>query len=184
MFSTKAVCLALFYVLFSIAPARATEYFDLGLHGRVHASDIIVLARVVDRAMARVNIERVLKGEAPKQITLVTYLDGFAAPAQRKPLMAAARELLFLTKKGDAYAPSGSVRPHGREPGCRIPRREGWYQEVVVTTRRNKNNDQSDRDPPGHRGYRPRRATALSIPFGAEGLCVLGRSDLTCALLL
>lgn len=35
----------------------------------------------------------------------MAYIDGFAGPAQRKPLIADARELLFLTKKGDAYAP-------------------------------------------------------------------------------
>lgn len=35
----------------------------------------------------------------------MNYVDGFAAPAQRKALVAEARELLFLTRKGDAYAP-------------------------------------------------------------------------------
>lgn len=105
MFRTKAVSLALLYVLLVVAPATATEYFDLGLHGRVQVSDVVVLARVVDPALAFVNVERVLKGEAPKQITLVAYVDGFAIPPQRKLLVAGARELLFLTKKGDAYAP-------------------------------------------------------------------------------
>ena len=80
----------------------------------MQASDIVVLARVADPALARVNVERVLKGEAPKQITLVAYGDGFAAPAQRRPLIADAVELLFLTKKGDAYAPvQAQYRPHG-----------------------------------------------------------------------
>ena len=51
------------------------------------------------------SVERVLKGDAPKQLTLVAYVDGFAVPAQRKLLIANARELMFLTKKGDAYAP-------------------------------------------------------------------------------
>ena len=69
------------------------------------ASDIVVLGRVVDPALALVSVERVSKGEAPKQITLIAYVDGFAVPAQRKPLMANARELLFLRKKDDAYAP-------------------------------------------------------------------------------
>ena len=86
-------------------PARATDYSDLGLHGRVETSDVVVLARVVDPALALVSVERVLKGEAPGQITLVDYVDGFAVPAQRKPLIANARELLFLRKQGDAYAP-------------------------------------------------------------------------------
>jgi hypothetical protein len=52
-----------------------------------------------------VSVERVFKGEAPKQISLIAYVDGFAVPAQRKPLIANARELLFLRKKDDAYAP-------------------------------------------------------------------------------
>ena len=78
---------------------------DLGLHGRVQVSDIVVLARVVDPAPAVVSVERVLKGKAPTQITLVAYVDGFAVAAQRKPPIANARELLFLRKKDDAYAP-------------------------------------------------------------------------------
>jgi HEAT repeats len=105
MLRTNAVSLALLCVLLVVAPATATEYFDLGMHGRVQVSDIVVLARVVDPVLALMNVERVLKGEAPKQIRLVAYVDGFAVPAQRKPLIAGARELLFLTKKGDAYAP-------------------------------------------------------------------------------
>ena len=52
-------------------PATATEYFDIGLHQRVQMSDLVVLARVVDPALALVSVERVLKGSAPKQITLV-----------------------------------------------------------------------------------------------------------------
>jgi hypothetical protein len=47
------------------APAGATPYFDLGLHGRVQVSDIVVLGRVVDPALALVSVERVFKGEAP-----------------------------------------------------------------------------------------------------------------------
>ena len=35
----------------------------------------------------------------------MSHIDGFAVPAQRKPLVRDARELLFLTKRGDAYAP-------------------------------------------------------------------------------
>ena len=66
MLRTKAVSLAWLYVLLVVVPATATEYFDLGMHGRVHVSDVVVLARVVDPALALVNVERVLKGEAPK----------------------------------------------------------------------------------------------------------------------
>lgn len=92
-------------LLSTAAPAAATQYVDIGLHGRVQASDIVVVARVVDPALALVSVERVLKGDAQKQITLVAYVDGFAVPAQRKLLVANAHELMFLTKKGDAYAP-------------------------------------------------------------------------------
>jgi hypothetical protein len=105
MLRTKSVLVALLYVLASGGTAGATPYFDVGLHGRVQLSDTIVLARVLDPARALVSVERVLKGEAPNQITLVAYIDGFAGPAQRKPLLADTRELLFLTKKGDTYAP-------------------------------------------------------------------------------
>jgi hypothetical protein len=87
------------------APAWATQYVDIGLHGRVQASDIVVVARVVDPALALVGVEQVLKGDAPKQIALVAYVGGFAAVAQRKLLVTNARELMFLTRKGDAYAP-------------------------------------------------------------------------------
>lgn len=105
MRKTKAVSLALLNLLLMVVPATATEYIDLGLHGRVQAADIVVLARVVDPASALLNVERVFKGDAPKQITLVAYVDGFAVSSQRKPLRANTRELLFLTNKGDAYAP-------------------------------------------------------------------------------
>ena len=97
--------LALLCALFSVLSARASQYVDIGLHGRVQASDTVVLVRVVDPALALVSVERVLKGEARTQITLVDYIDGFAVPAERRPLVTDARELLFLTKKGDAYAP-------------------------------------------------------------------------------
>src|SRR5262245_1873652 len=107
----RRVLLCGLFVL-SAVPTRATQYFDLGLHGRVQASDIVVVARVVDPAVALVSIERVLKGDAPKQITLIAYVDGFAMPAQRKLLVAGARELMFLVKEGDAYAPVQDQ--HGR----------------------------------------------------------------------
>jgi len=85
--------------------ANATEYARLDLHARVQASDIVVVARVVDPATALVSVEWALKGDAPKQITLVAYIDGFAVSTQQRPLVANARELMFLTKRGDAYAP-------------------------------------------------------------------------------
>ena len=92
-------------LVLAAAPAGATEYIDRGLHNRVQASDVVILARIVDPALALVSVERVLKGNAPKQITLVDYVDRFGGPVSRKPLVTNARELLFLTKKGDAYAP-------------------------------------------------------------------------------
>ena len=50
----KAVSLALLYVLVVVARSTATEYFELGMHERVQVSDIVVLARVVDRRYSRV----------------------------------------------------------------------------------------------------------------------------------
>jgi hypothetical protein len=92
MLRTRAIAFAFLYVGLIVAPAKATQYFDLGLHGRVQISDIVVLARVVDPASALVNVERLLKGEAPEQITLVTYFDGFAVPAYRKTPAMIARQ--------------------------------------------------------------------------------------------
>jgi hypothetical protein len=104
--ATKAMALAMALGLVGIgSPASANTYIDFGLHARVQASDTIVLARVVDPTSALLNVERVLKGNPPKQITLVSYVDGFAAAAGRKALVADARELIFLKKKNDAYAP-------------------------------------------------------------------------------
>ena len=51
--------------------AEATTYITLALHERVTMSDTIVLVRVVDPTRAIVSVERILKGEPPKQITLV-----------------------------------------------------------------------------------------------------------------
>lgn len=87
------------------APAEATSYVRMGLHERVQSSDTIVLARVVDPARALVNVERVLKGQPAKQVTLSSYVDKFAIPAQRKALVLNAVELLFLRKQGETYAP-------------------------------------------------------------------------------
>ncbi len=99
------IVLGLTSVLTILRPAGANLYFDIGLHGRVQTSDTIVLARVVDANRALVRVERVLKGNPPERITLVSYVDGFAGPSCRKPLVLDARELLFLKKKGGDYAP-------------------------------------------------------------------------------
>ena len=99
-------------LLFGAAPVQATFYSDLGLHGRVQISDVVVLARVVDPASALVSVVRVFKGDPPKQFRLVEYVDGYAIPGQEKRLVANGRELMFLRKKGDAYAPV--QEEHGR----------------------------------------------------------------------
>ena len=87
------------------SPAAGTEYVLLTLHARVQLSDTIVVARVDDPARALMTVEQVLKGTPSKQIGLTEYVDGFLRPADRKPLAADAKELLFLNRKGEAYAP-------------------------------------------------------------------------------
>jgi len=92
-------------LLLATATAEGTSYGRLGLHERVELSDTIVLGRVVDPARALVSVERVLKGLPAKQITLVSYVDNFAIPAQRKSLVLNALELLFLKNQSGNYAP-------------------------------------------------------------------------------
>ena len=94
-----------FTLLGSAGTAQASEIVVLALHGRVEASDTIVVGHVVDPARALVAVDRVLKGTPPKQITLIDYVDGSLIPSQQKPLARDARELLFLRKQGDGYAP-------------------------------------------------------------------------------
>jgi hypothetical protein len=101
----KPTCLAFVCLLVGILPAWATTYFDPGLHRRVLWSDTVALARVADPAAARMVVERVLKGAAPAQITLVDYVDRFSRPIDQKQLVAGARELVFLRRKGNAFAP-------------------------------------------------------------------------------
>ena len=92
-------------LLLATATAEATTYVGLGLHQRVQLSDTIVVGRVVDPTRALVAVERVLKGQPAKQITLVSYVDNFAIPEQRKPLVLNAVELLFLQEQSGSYAP-------------------------------------------------------------------------------
>ena len=94
-----------FTLLRSAAAAHASETVVLGLHARVEASDTIVVGQVVDPARALVVVQHVLKGAPPKRITLTAYVDGWLVASQQKPLVRDARELLFLRKEGDAYAP-------------------------------------------------------------------------------
>src|SRR5690348_12582468 len=99
MLRATSIVGALVWIIFVALPAEATQYINLGLHQRVQSSDTIVLARVIDPTRAVLSIERVFKGEPAKQITLVSYVDAFAAPIHRKALVLDARELLFLTKQ-------------------------------------------------------------------------------------
>ena len=92
-------------VFAGVLPVGATSYGRLDLHQQVQLSDLIVIARVVDSARALLSVERVFKGEAPKQIVLVAYIDRLSALKDQRPLIDNARELLFLKKQGDAYAP-------------------------------------------------------------------------------
>jgi HEAT repeat protein len=68
-------------------------------------SDLIVVGRVVDPTRALVRVERVVKGKAPREITLTAYIDGFVAATDQRPLVQDARELMFLQDKGLSYAP-------------------------------------------------------------------------------
>lgn len=61
-------------LLLVVVHAEAAQYADIGLRGRVPASDVVVLARIIDPALALVSVERVLKGDAPKQLRLVDYV--------------------------------------------------------------------------------------------------------------
>jgi hypothetical protein len=99
-------------LLLAAATAEATSYVPLGLHERVQLSDTIVLARVVDPALALVSVELVLKGQPAKQITLSSYIDNLAIPEQRRALVLGALELVFLRKQGETYAPLQDQ--HGR----------------------------------------------------------------------
>jgi len=77
----------------------------LSLHTMVQAAETIVVARVIDPVRATVRVERRVKGDTPQEITLVAYVDGFLRADQQKPLTKGERELLFLNRKGDSYAP-------------------------------------------------------------------------------
>ena len=92
-------------LLWTATPVHATEYTALSLHQSVEASDVVVLARVVDPQRAAVQVDRVLKGDTANRITLTGYIDGFLAREQQKPLVQDARELMFLTKRESRYAP-------------------------------------------------------------------------------
>jgi len=92
-------------VALAVNAAEASQYFRPELHQRVSWADTIVLARVVDPARAVVSVERVLKGESPRQITLSLPVDSEIQVPSRKPLVLSAVELLFLKKHGESYVP-------------------------------------------------------------------------------
>jgi len=92
-------------VALAVNSAEASQYFRPELHQRVSRADTIVLARVVDPARAVVTVERVLKGESPRQITLSLPADSEIQVPSRKPLVLSAVELLFLKKHGESYVP-------------------------------------------------------------------------------
>ena len=106
----KCVFLACVFVLAHAAGAGAAEYVLLGLHARAQHSDTVVLARVVDPLRGVLSVERVLKDEAPTEITLVDYIDPFAGliaevhaflmEMERKPSVSQhARSMLALIAK-------------------------------------------------------------------------------------
>jgi hypothetical protein len=99
---------------------NATEYVILGLYARVQGSDTIVIARVTDADRAVMTVERVLKGRPPKQITLISYIDPMIVAYQRKLLLPNTRELLFLNRKGDGYAPVQTQNGRLRIDGGRL----------------------------------------------------------------
>jgi HEAT repeats len=75
------------------------------LHSSVEAADAVVIAQVIDADRGLLKIERRLKGDTADEITLVEYVDGFMDLRGRTPLVRDARELMFLQRKGDTYAP-------------------------------------------------------------------------------
>jgi hypothetical protein len=97
-------------------------------------------ARVVDPALALVSVEQVLKGDAPKQITLVTYVDGFAVPAQRKLLVANARECpggeaeTSRCARGSRGLPQPIIRPS--QLGSSVPNWTRLVRQIAPGQRR------------------------------------------------
>jgi hypothetical protein len=110
----RSVTALLLIVGCASAPAEATEYIVLHLYQQVQASDAIVIATVTDARTATVRVDRVLKGEPPRSIRLISYIDSFLRPADRRELVNGARELMFLKRDGESYAPLQTQ--HGRFP--------------------------------------------------------------------
>ena len=83
----------------------ATSYAALHLYQQVDLSEVIVVATVVDPTIATLRVDEVLKGRPEASIRLVDHIDIFARSSDRRPLVPGAQELLFLKKRGNAYAP-------------------------------------------------------------------------------
>jgi HEAT repeats len=127
MLRTNAAIVTAICMLAGGSP-RANEEFVFDLHQRVQWVDTIVIARVLAPERALLSVERVIKGHAPKQITLTAYIDGFLPPTGRRPLVQDARELIFMNKQGDAYAPLQTQDGRWSVKGDRIagPFDEPW----------------------------------------------------------
>ena len=104
---TARIALTGSLLVFVLASTRlaATTYASLYLYQQVDLSDAIVIATVIDAASANLRVDEVLKGRSGASIRLIDHIDTFARTADRRPLVPGSQELLFLKKRGDAYAP-------------------------------------------------------------------------------
>jgi hypothetical protein len=101
----------------SAAPAAASEFFDLGLHARVQGSDAIVVARVIETGASMFAVERVLKGDPPREFMLIGTQGDFRKASDRVPFIRGTRELLFLIKETERerqYLVNPSAETEGR----------------------------------------------------------------------
>ena len=92
------------HVIFA-PPVRATEWIALLLYQYVELSDVIAIGTIVDNENAVVRVDEILKGRTDRTIRLVETVDPFARSEAQKPLINGARELLFLRRQSDGYAP-------------------------------------------------------------------------------
>ena len=91
--------------VFLTSHAGATEWIALHLYQYVELSDLIAIGTIVDSENAVVRVDEILKGRTNRAIRLVETVDPFARREDQKPLISGARELLFLRRQSDAYAP-------------------------------------------------------------------------------
>lgn len=123
-----AIVAALCVIVSAVWPIRAgaTDYVALHLYQSVQNSDLVAVVTVVDAERAVVRVDETLKGTAPSPIQLVDYIDGFLIPAQRLLLTNGNQELMFLERRGDAFAPL--QRECGRWP-MRVEREKRFVAE-------------------------------------------------------